>query len=384
MAKKAKKRSVKKSLQKKEQKEKKAKTEDTKELNGILKSPLIVVGKLDLKNTECDTLLVSLFKNKAKLDSVVSKIDSEFGSIISSCLKDGYFNGEKDEVKTLYKGNVKLSLLGLGEENKLTLEAMTDSTACALRKLRDAGFKRIGIALDSFPLGKFNDEIGIEKLTIAALLGLYNFIDFKTKNREKIKYVEKVALFSDKYQRYKVVADNVKIIAEAVNKTRDLINTPPNIANPDYVANYCSEMARNSRLKCRVLNENDLKKQNMNLMLAVAEGSANKPRLVIMEYNGGGNKGPIVLVGKGITFDSGGLNVKQHPYIQNMKDDKAGACAVIHVIEAAAKLKLQVNVVAIAGLCENMISGTSYRPDDVITSHSGLTVEVKNTDAEGR
>jgi len=133
------------------------------------------------------------------------------------------------------------------------------------------------------------------------------------------------------------------------------------------------------------LDEKQIEKLKMGCFIGVAKGSINKPRLIVLEYYGADKKQqPIAIVGKGVTFDSGGLNLKPYPFILNMKDDKAGAVASIHIIEACAKLGLNINVVVVAPLCENMPSATSFRPDDILTAYNGMTIEIKNTDAEGR
>ncbi|MBI2653747.1 leucyl aminopeptidase, partial [Candidatus Woesearchaeota archaeon] len=160
---------------------------------------------------------------------------------------------------------------------------------------------------------------------------------------------------------------------------------PPNIATPQYMAEYAKELSKKYGLRCTVFDEKQIEKMKMGCFIGVAQGSANKPRMVVLEYYGTDKKQkPIAIVGKGVTFDSGGLNLKPYPFILNMKDDKAGAVAAMHVIEACAKLKLPINLVVVTPLCENMPSSNSFRPDDVLKAYNGMTVEIKNTDAEGR
>ncbi len=345
----------------------------------------VTLENLDLKNIDTQCLLVGLFQDKKSLEPAVKKIDAEVGGLISSALKDDFFKGEKGELKTLYVEKLQLAiiLLGFGEESKLKIEGFSDTVASTFRALRDSNYKRIGVALETLPINKFNDEVGVEKVTLGAVMGLYSFNKYRTKDLDKIKSVEEIKLLSGNSSKFKSIVEESIIIGDAVNKTRSLVNTPPNDANPEYMAKYCEDMAKDVKIKCTILEENDMKKQNLNCVLAVAQGSSNKPKFVILEYKGS-SKDPIILVGKGVTFDTGGLNIKPFPYMNNMKDDKAGACAVVHVIEAAAKLKLPVNVIAITPYVENMPSSTAYRPDDVVKSYSGLTVEIKNTDAEGR
>jgi leucyl aminopeptidase len=156
------------------------------------------------------------------------------------------------------------------------------------------------------------------------------------------------------------------------------------VATPDYVARKLKEIASRAKLKCTILDEKQLRKQGFNALLSVASGSAQPPKLVVVEYHAGKGRETIALVGKGITFDSGGISLKIAQDMDKMKFDKSGACTVVAVASAAKALKLPVNVIAIAPLSENVPSGTSYKPGDVVTGISGKSIEVLNTDAEGR
>ena len=200
---------------------------------------------------------------------------------------------------------------------------------------------------------------------------------------EKLKYIKEVTIISNK--NFDKELNYASSVAYAVNKTRDFVNMPPNVATPEYVADYAKEVAKKSELKCAVFDDKQIEKMGMGCFIAVGKGSVNKPRFVVMEYAGAvKSQKPVAIVGKGVTFDSGGLNLKPYPYILNMKDDKAGAISAIHVAEACSKLKLQINLIVVAPLCENMIDANSYRPDDILTAYNKMTVEIKNTDAEGR
>ncbi|MCK7592825.1 leucyl aminopeptidase [Pseudomarimonas salicorniae] len=174
-------------------------------------------------------------------------------------------------------------------------------------------------------------------------------------------------------------------IAEGVAFARELGNLPPNICNPAYVADKAREFAAaHEGLRCEVLEREQMEALGMGSLLAVARGSANAPRLIVLEYRNGGEAKPLVLVGKGITFDSGGLNLKVQGGIEEMKFDMCGAASVFGSFVAAVKAKLPVNLVVVIAAVENMPDGNSYRPSDVLTSMSGKTIEVLNTDAEGR
>ncbi len=346
----------------------------------------IIIAGADFKKLGVKTLIIGIYQ-KAELSQAVKQFDSSYEGIISGALKNNFFSGEKAVQKSLYIGKnglVSAVLVGLGEESKATLESISDALATAVRTQKEQSNAPLGIYLDSFITRRFSEEILIEKIGVSIVLGLYQFTEFKTKDKDRQKNAGEITVISSQQKKYAEFLDKGCVVGKAVTKTRTLANTPPNIASPEYLASYCTALAREIKLKCTVFNEPELKKMNMNCFLAVAQGSSQKPKLVILEYHNGGKKDPVVLVGKGITFDSGGLNVKPADGMAGMKHDKAGACSVIHVIEAAARLKLPLNIIAMAPLCENMPSATSYRPDDIITSYAGITVEIKNTDAEGR
>lgn len=343
--------------------------------------------RAELSKLKDNALLTGLSKDKLSLGAELKKFDNENGGIISSFIKDGNFKGEKGEIKNVYiNQNIKnITLVGLGEEEKYSLDVISALIAEASKRLRDNGTESFSILLSSFSNNKFDDAEAVEKITVSSLLGLYKFTEYKTKDKDKLKFVKQITILTNSSRNFEKNVEFGAAVADAVSRTRDLVNTPPNIATPQFVADYAKELARISNIKYTVLDEKQIEKLKMGCFLGVAQGSLNKPRLVVLEYYGAGkNQKPIAIVGKGITFDSGGLNLKPYPYILNMKDDKGGAVAAIHIIEACSRLKLPVNVIAVTPLCENMPSGSSFRPDDVLTAYNEMTVEIKNTDAEGR
>jgi len=343
--------------------------------------------KSDLSEIKDNSLLIGFFKGKLTLSPELKKMEDGLGNIISSFIKNNSFKGDKGELKSVYLGrNIKnIVLVGLGEEDKFSLDILSAIIADASKRLRDNGIESFSIFLNSFRSSTFKDEDAVEKIALSLLMGLYKFLKYKTKDKDNAKLVRQATIITNKNKNFEAQIRYAVIVADAVNKTRDLVNTPPNIATPQYVADKAKELAEKLNLKCTVLGEKQIKKLKMGCIMGVAQGSAQKPRLVVIEYYGADKKQkPIAIVGKGVTFDSGGLNIKPYPYILNMKDDKGGAVAAIHIVEACAKLRLPLNVVAITPLCENMPGSTSYRPDDVLTAYNGMTVEIKNTDAEGR
>lgn len=348
----------------------------------------IKVTTKKLEEIKDNCLVIAFFEDKLGLSNEISKFDKTISNIIGSSIKNKDFKAEDGEKKLFYiNANIKyLALLGLGKEEKFSLNKLMENIASLSRKIRGSNIKSFTLCLDSFKNKHYDDNACLEKIAQSIILSLYQFNSFKTKDLDKMKFIDTATIIVDSTninESKKIVNESV-IYAETVNKTRDLVNTPPNIASPIYVADYAMNIAKKNNLKFTVLDEKQIEKLGMGCFMAVAKGSANKPRIVILEYNGNGSEKPIVLVGKGVTFDSGGLDVKPQAFMLTMKDDKAGACSIISILEACAKLKLKMNVVGIAALAENMISGNSYRPDDVLKSYSGITVEVTNTDAEGR
>ncbi|MBI2658038.1 leucyl aminopeptidase [Candidatus Woesearchaeota archaeon] len=344
----------------------------------------VKVIKLE-KEAKDNTLVFCFFKDKLVFSKSLEELDRNLDNAISNPIKNKHFKGEKSEIREVYahKHMKNILLVGLGEEQKLTFDVLKNIIADASKKIRNNGAENFSIFLDSFTSNRLNEADVIENLVLSSLMGMYQFTEFKTKDRDKIKNVRQITLITNSNKNFDSQIRYASVVADAVNKTRDLVNTPPNIATPEFVANYAKELARKSGLKCAVFDEKQVEKMKMGCFIGVAQGSANKPRLVVLEYNGSSKK-PIAIVGKGVTFDSGGLNVKPYPYILNMKDDKGGAVAAMHIIEACSKLKLPLSLVVITPLCENMIDAASYRPDDVLKAYNGTTVEVKNTDAEGR
>lgn len=343
--------------------------------------------KTELSKIKDDALLVGFLKGRLELPAELKRLDSMLGNIISTYFKNNGFNGDRGEVKNIYtsKRIKNIVLIGLGEEEKYSLDILSNTIADASKKLRDNGAKSFSIFLSSFSQGRLKYEEAAEKAALGALMGLYKFTEYKSKGDNSIK--KQIRLISIVTNLSKSLGREIRyasVVADSINKTRSLVNTPPNIATPEHIAAYAKKLAKSSNLNCTIFEARQIKKLRMGCFMGVAQGSANRPKLVILEYRGAKKQKPIAIVGKGITFDSGGLNLKPYPFILNMKDDKGGAIAAMHIIWACSKLKLPVNVIVLMPLCENMPGSTSFRPDDVLTARNGTTVEIRNTDAEGR
>ncbi len=267
-------------------------------------------------------------------------------------------------------------LVGLGEAAEITPEVIRRAVGSAVRGLSDVETVAVAVPADS-----------AERVCAAAegvLLGGYAFTRYRSDNETKAP--DEAVVLTGLARSKSVLADvqNAETVARAVNAARDLVNTPASDLNPVTFAAQVVERARGTKVKVSVLDETDLENAGYGGILGVGKGSATPPRLVTMSYRPRGAKAHIALVGKGITFDSGGLSIKPSTGMATMKCDMSGAAAVVSATLAIAELGLPVQVTGYAALAENMPSGTATRPGDVLKMYGGKTVEVLNTDAEGR
>ncbi|HXG06394.1 MAG TPA: leucyl aminopeptidase, partial [Nitrososphaera sp.] len=226
-----------------------------------------------------------------------------------------------------------------------------------------------------------------EAMTEGATLALYSFDKYKEPKEPTTKVEEFSILLSSDSPKFQSIADKAALVAEAVNFARDLGNLPPNDCAPAQLASTALSLAQEHGMKARIIDRYELENMGMGGIVAVGKGSNNPPKLIILEYHGNTSdpqQKPYLLVGKAVTFDSGGISIKPGEKMDEMKFDKCGGCTVLAVMRAVASMKLAVNVVGIVPSVENMPSATSYRPGDIIRMYNGKTVEVLNTDAEGR
>jgi len=284
------------------------------------------------------------------------------------------FDGSFSTYLLLYgKDGNRIYLLGLGEDkHSAKLENTFYKLAFETQKHWD---KSIQVYAENL------NEDEIRKSVIGLEMAQYAIGEFKS---EKEKQNKTTVSFSST-KAIKKIVDEGKYTGETINKIKALIDAPPNIKTPEYLGKWAKESAKNVDYKCTVLKEKQLEKQGFDAVLSVGKGSVNKPVVIITEYKPKTtNKVDITLVGKGITFDSGGLSIKPSTNLHYMKSDMGGAAVVLGVVELIAKLKLKINIVGIVCSAENAVDAESYRPGDVINSYSGKTIEIIDTDAEGR
>jgi leucyl aminopeptidase len=294
--------------------------------------------------------------------------------------------GKQDEVVVIFQPHgykvARLLLVGIGDPAKASIGTVQRAFACAVRKIAEKETDRVAVVSPG-EIGAVAAKQCIQAIVVAccvASVGQDIYCESKSTHP-----IETLALVADNPgPELTEAANRGSIIGDAVNLTREVVNRAPHDIYPASFAQRAQQVASDTGLTCRVLDEGQLADERMNSMLAVARGSDQPPRLVILEYRGGGN-GPVLgLVGKGVTFDSGGLSIKTNDGMKTMKCDMAGAGTVLGVMSAIAQLKLPLNVNGYMGLVENMLGGNAYKTGDVLTARNGKTIEVLNTDAEGR
>ncbi len=353
----------------------------------------ISVSLASQKRQPADLLVVGVFEGE-KAQKSLETLDSSAYQILNQAIQKKRFEGKCSESLPVYGTNSfseakDVLFVGLGKKNLFTAECLRKTMGGILCRAKGQKAKSVRILLDSFASGKvkFSDAAQIipEILPIAN----YKFDKYLKKDKDKPapKVEDIVLIYTDKKEAKSAEAGlkRSEIVSSAVNFTRDLINEPANVMSPKVFATKTSEAARKAKLSVKVLGLDEIKRLNMIGVIAVNQGSAEPPRFVIVEYGTSyKSKGTVCLVGKGVCFDSGGISIKPSKDMEKMKYDMSGAATVVGTMLAISELKPHVHVVALAPLVENMPSGTASRPGDIITYKNGKSVEIINTDAEGR
>lgn len=255
-------------------------------------------------------------------------------------------------------------------------DSLATAMATAIRKLKSTKFKSAKVVLNK------DLEENFKTLVEGAILGQYKFDEYKSD--KKSKKVELSFIVNKKNSKLEDILKESVIIGNAVNKARDMVNTTPADFYPQIMAQMAENLAKDVNISCEVFGEKFLQKNKMMAMYSVGRASVHESKLIHLTYKPKKAKQKIVLIGKGLTYDSGGLSLKPGEHMVTMKADKSGACAVLATIWAAAKLELPIEIHGILGAVENMIGGNAYKPDDILKAKNGKTIEVRNTDAEGR
>jgi leucyl aminopeptidase len=333
----------------------------------------------------CRALVVGCFEKDHEAPFLKGFNDALDGELVPLVTEED-FTGKLNRTLVIHSlGRLtpeRLYLVGLGKREELTRDRMRQAAGTAIKAMCGAGITSFSSVLHQ-ATGDSHEWLQAE--TEGYLLGGYRFNRYKSDDDLPGDIEEVTILTGGSPTAAESIVAEAQAVCEAVLLARDLVAHPGNVATPAFLAEKAIEVSGRHGIDCRVLERDDLERNGMEALLAVAKGSCQTPRLIVMEYHGAGAKErPTVLVGKGITFDSGGISLKPREGMEKMKDDMAGGAAVIATVVAAARLRLPVNLVGLVAAAENLPGGRAYKPGDVIKSMAGKTIEIVNTDAEGR
>ncbi len=337
--------------------------------------------------TRSQCLIVPVSSNK--LSGSAAELDKACGGVISQRIKAGDFDGKSGHSLMLYGldgiAAERLLLIGTGKA-PVSPANFRKAVSLAVTKAKKSGAGEAVCFLPEVAVENEDAAWAISQATLGTENALYQYDSTKSKKADKIKLKKITWCTTETVKGAKAVLDQAVAMATGMNLARELGNLPGNVCTPTYLANEAKSMARSyTKLKTKVLEEADMRKLGMGALLSVSRGSRQPAKLIIMEYKGGkATDKPIVLVGKGLTFDSGGISIKPAPSMDEMKYDMCGGASVFGTMKALCEMDAKANVIGVVPSSENMPDGDANKPGDVVTSMSGQTIEVLNTDAEGR
>jgi leucyl aminopeptidase len=351
----------------------------------------IYVRKGNLPDTQTEAAVVAHFENEERPSGAAAKLDEKCGGIITEIIRQGDFSGRLYQISLIYtRGTIpakRLIVVGLGKRIDFSSERLRGAFSKAAQQVRSINIAEFKTSLD-FGSTDLTPDQAAEAVVEGVLLGLYQYTPFKTIDRDSIREIAEFTIVAEEEKAVKNIRNAAKageIIGRAVTFARDIVSAPANEMTPLDLANEARASAKGKNIQCRVLETGEMRELGMNGLLGVAAGSSQPPQFIIMEYPGGKKSSPhIVLVGKGLTFDSGGISIKPSEKMDQMKSDMAGGAAVIAAVRAVAELGLPVNLVGLVPATENLPGGKAYKPGDILKSLSGQTIEIVTTDAEGR
>lgn len=356
----------------------------------------VKVGRVDALKVRSDLLAVGVF-SEGRDGALCKELDARLGGALGKIRELGDFKGKVGTTALLYGneeiGAKRVLLVGLGERKKVTADGLRRAAICAAGKAVELKAASCVLALHGdLAAGKFDAATLGQVLCEGACFGAYRYDEFVTETEDPRSEELDITIAEPDGARSRKLAKGARVgdvIGQAQNFARTIMNRPANVIDPSSLAALAKQLAKETPgLTCTVLDEKQIKAKKMGGLMAVGQGSANKPRLIVLKFTPAGKSAArgktIGLVGKAITFDSGGISIKPAARMQDMKFDKSGGVAVLGAMKAIAGLKPRVQVYGIIPSAENMPGGMSYRPGDIITTYSGKTVEIQNTDAEGR
>lgn len=340
-----------------------------------------------------DCLIVTYCEGQDNVKGYTKAVDDALEHRLSQLIAEKEIKGKFGEITLLHNwGKIpakRTLVIGLGKEDKLTVEKVRDAIGIASRHAKEKGIKNMAMGISNYYIEKklWNPVDIIQGIVEGVKLGVYRFTGYK-KKEESISSLQDFILVVDAELRQDAIQvglERAEAGAYATNLARDMVNEPGNKMTPAVLAERAKQIAHQRNLECTILHKSELEELGMGALLGVGQASANEPKMIVLKYMGASDSKDVIgFVGKGITFDTGGIQVKPDEHMGEMKTDMAGGAAVIAAMDAIGVLKPHVNVIAVVPTCENMIAGNNLKPADVIRSFSGKTIEIIHTDAEGR
>ena len=343
-------------------------------------------------NQRSACLVVGIF-DRRKLSNTAIELDKATHGYLSSILQQGDMDGKVGQTILLHTVEAiaaqRILLVGCGKEKEFTTRQYKKAMTAAVKSLKEYNIRDAVFYLTDLTIKELSHPQRIKLAAETIQQSYYQFDELKSiKSKSKVTLQKAVLDVADEHQltKARMAVSMGNAVALGVNTARDLGNLPGNICTPSYLAATAQKNAKHyPDMKVKVLKQKDMEELKMGALLSVAKGSRQAPRLIVIEYKGGKKDDkPVALVGKGITFDSGGISIKPSASMDEMKFDMCGAASVLGTMVTIGELKLPINVISIVPSCENMPDGAANKPGDIVTSMSGQTIEVLNTDAEGR
>ncbi len=346
----------------------------------------------DILKEKTEMIVVGFFEGLKAPRGAAEAVDKALSGVLSKIVQSGEFTGKFLKTTLLRTGGKlaaeKVLVVGLGKWDEYNMEKVRQAAGRAATEARELGVKEYATVI--FGGGHEGTDIQEACLAMAegSILALYEYDRFKTKKEDKDKEIKSITIMENNGQKMAKAQKAVQLAQvtnESVYLVRDLVNTPSNELTPTKLGLVAKEVAKKNGLACKVMEPKEIQKLKMGGLLSVAKGSDEPPRFIVLEHGANHKEwDTIVIVGKGITFDSGGISLKPAEKMEEMKGDMAGAGVVLGVLQAVAKLKLPLHVVGLAPATENLPSGHATKPGDIVMALNGKTIEVINTDAEGR
>jgi leucyl aminopeptidase len=342
-------------------------------------------------STQHESLIIGLYDKPEKFAGDLAQFDDAFSGQLTELVRSGDLSAKYKNINMIHSfgkiGPKRIWFVGLGKEKDITFEKLREAFGKLFKMIKAKRLEETALLLDSFLSENMNHLDAAHALSEAFVLSTYQFEGYKQKSNESEKNISSIVIYSAASDQEEIVAalEVGQAFGKGVNSARTLVNIPGNMLTATDIADYASRLASKYGFEAEILDKEEIQKLGMGAFLAVNQGSSELPKMIVLKYQGKEQWTDVIgLVGKGITFDTGGYSIKTKSGIVGMKTDMGGAAAVLGAMEIIGEIKPEQNVVAVIPATDNMISGAAFKPDDVITSMSGKTIEVLNTDAEGR